>query len=107
MAIREKYHCIATGVIDELGVAKFSADWGVVRATHILPFTWIELAEIRFVGLFIARFINAYFPMLEAEQSPHLGFAEGLEWFGGGGRSDCRQERIVYQPGCWLSVHVV
>jgi hypothetical protein len=58
VAIREKYHCIATGIIDELGVTKFPADFGAVRATHILPSTWIKLAETRIVGSLIAHLIK-------------------------------------------------
>jgi hypothetical protein len=100
VAIREKYHCIATGIIDELGVAKFPADFGAVtvRATHILPSTWLKLAEARIVGSLIAHLIKmlTFLYLLEAEQTPHFGFAHGLEWFQGGRRNDCHQERIIY-----------
>jgi hypothetical protein len=67
VAIREKYHCIATGIIDELAVAKYPADFGAVRATHILPSTWIKLAETRIVGLLIARLIKRSLSYLEAQ----------------------------------------
>jgi hypothetical protein len=66
-------------VIDQWYPDDGEKEFCVARATYILPSTYIELTEIKFVSLPIPGSLNTHFLALAEKQSFHVGFAEGME----------------------------